>query len=776
MVVDTREVPATTDTVDLAIAGMTCASCVARVERAMRDIPGVADVSVNLATERARVRLSGPFASASLAQALTQAIDRAGYDATLLTPERRRLDQRSADTRSTGPVWLQLGPVLLGMVLAAPLVLPMLLGLVGIPMMLPGWLQLALATPIQIGLGARFYRAGWRALRAGSGNMDLLVALGTSAAYGFSLARWLVATPGSMPELYFEVSAVVIVLVLLGKWLERRATDRTAEALRLLGRLLPDTARRRRDDVEQDVPVERLAVGDIIVVRPGERIPADGTVLEGESEVDEALLTGESMPLPKTRGTRVTGGAINGDGRLIVEVTAVGAETMLARIIRLVEDAQAAKAPIQRLVDRVSAVFVPVVIGLAVVTFLGWWFATGDAARALIDAVAVLVIACPCSLGLATPTAIMAGTGAGARHGILIRDATALETAHRVDTIAFDKTGTLTTGRPAITDLLPIGIDETELVRLAVGLQQGSEHPLARAVIDAASRRGIAVPSASMIAALPGRGIAGTVEGRALRLGSRRSLEEMADWGGIPAEVSEWLASVESAGRTVSYLVELATPPRLLGAIAFGDALKPSSAEAVGRLRAAGFRTVLLTGDSRASAEAVAHVLGIETVEAEMLPGEKAAAVARLRAAGRVVAMVGDGINDAPALGAADVGIALATGTDIAIQAAGITLMRGDPMLVADALDLARRTAAKIRQGLFWAVIYNVIGIPLAACGVLSPTIAGAAMAFSSVSVVVNALALRRWRPRTGVGGTGVQGTGARPAGVPASGVSGEIA
>jgi Cu+-exporting ATPase len=717
-----------TGSIDLTVAGMTCAACVGRVERALRAVPGVLDVSVNLATERARVAIDRPVEPSGL----VRAIETAGYDAAQVTTPSAAVPVRP------GPV-----PVLVGAALALPLVLPMVLGPFGEGAMLPGWAQLALATPIQFALGGRFYRAAWRALRAGSGNMDLLVALGTSAAYGLSLFR-LIAAPSEDHALYFEVSGVVIVLVLLGKWLERRATDRTADAIRALLRLRPETARLRSGGQDVDVPIGQLAVGDVVVIRPGERIPVDGRVLEGASDVDEALLTGESQPVGKSAGSGVTGGAINGDGLLIVETTAIGAETMLARIIRLVEGAQATKAPIQRLVDRVSAVFVPVIIAFAIVTFAGWWLIGGDPAGALINAVAVLVIACPCALGLATPTAIMVGTGIGARHGILIRDAEVLETAYRLDMVAFDKTGTLTEGKPVVTELRPQGISEAELLRLSAALQQGSEHSLGRAVMTSAAGRGLKIPPAAEVMALRGRGIAGLAEGRALRLGSGRLLAELGiDGGALHAIAPE----LERAGRTVSWLVELAPEKRALGLIGFADTVKPGAAEAIRRLHRAGLRTVMLTGDNSGSARAVATALGIDEVQAEILPGEKAVTIERLRRAGHVVAMIGDGVNDAPALAAADIGFAMATGTDVAMEAAGITLMRGDPTLVADAIELSRRTISKIRQGLFWAVIYNLIGVPLAAIGVLSPAIAGAAMAFSSVSVVLNALSLRRWRP-----------------------------
>ena len=642
--------------------------------------------------------------------------------------------------------------VALAAALSAPLVIPMLGDLFGRHWMLAGWLQWLLATPVQFWLGARFYRAGWKALRAGSGNMDLLVSLGTSAAYGLSL--WLLwQADGAMAHLYFESSAVVITLVLLGKWLESRAKRQTSDAIRALQALRPETARVRRDGIDIDVPVAELAVGDLVVVRPGERVAADGRVEDGRSHVDESLITGESLPVAKQAGDRVTGGALNAEGLLLVRTQAVGAESTLARIVRMVESAQAGKAPIQRLVDQVSAVFVPVVVGLALLTLLGWGFATGDWSAGVLNAVAVLVIACPCALGLATPAAIMVGTGAAARRGILIKDAQALEIAHAVRVVAFDKTGTLTEGRPQLAAAEPAadaGLSAEQLVGLAAALQLGSEHPLAAAVLAAAKQP---LAPASDVRALPGRGIAGVVDGQSLQLGSTRLMDESGvARGALEARALE----LQSEGRTVSWLAGRRgdAPWRLLGLLAFGDTLKPGAAAAIATLRGLGLRTLMISGDNAGSANAVGRALGIDDVRAEVLPEQKAGLVATLRAeiAGRgKVAMVGDGINDAPALAAADVGMAMAGeqgGTDAAMQAAGITLMRGDPALVAQAIDISRRTSAKIRQNLFWAFFYNVVGIPLAAFGLLNPVVAGAAMAMSSVSVLTNALLLKRWRPK----------------------------
>ena len=719
--------------IDLNIAGMTCASCVGRVEKALLKVPGVLAASVNLATESARVKVTGGADAATL----IAAIDKAGYAATVPAAS-----QASAPAVAPNRDGLK---VAFAAVLAFPLMLPMLLEWAGIHLMLPGALQFALATPVQFYFGARFYKAGWKAARAGSGNMDLLVALGTSAAYGLSVYQWL--TAGEMlPHLYFEASAVVITLVLLGKWLESRAKRQTASAIRALQVLRPESARVRRDGVEIDLPVEQVKVGDLVVIRPGERVAVDGVVVEGASQINESLITGESLPVDKHPGDKVTGGAINADGLLLVRTQAVGGETTLSRIIRLVEDAQAAKAPIQHLVDKVSAIFVPVVLLLALLTMLGWWFATGELENAIINAVAVLVIACPCALGLATPTAIMAGTGVAARYGILIKDAEALEVAHAVNTVVFDKTGTLTVGKPALAALHAHGIAEARLLQLAASIQRGSEHSLATAVLDAAGARHIEPLPATALSALPGRGLAANVDGLDLKLGSTRLMQELnVDMTPLAAQA----LSLENTGNTISWL---SSGTQLLGLFAFSDQVKPNAQAAIAHLHSLGIRTVMLTGDNQGSADAVGKLLGIDTVVAKMLPADKTAKIVALKGEGAKVAMVGDGINDAPALAAADVGIAMSTGTDVAMHAAGITLMRGDPALVADAIDISRRTYSKIRQNLFWAFIYNLIGIPLAAFGLLNPMVAGAAMAFSSVSVISNALLLRRWKAHSHAG------------------------
>lgn len=700
--------------VELQVTGMSCASCVGRVERALRSVPGVLAVAVNLASERATLQVLAGTPRDSLEVAL----EGAGYAIAAETMEARF---------SRGAFELALAGLL-----AAPFLLGMLGMGLGQDWMPGGWWQLALATPLQFVLGARFYRGALGALRARTGNMDLLVALGTSAAYALSVWQLL----GGHHHLYFEGSALVIFFVLLGKHLESSAKQATAGAIRALLDLKPRTAMRLDAGQEREVPAALLKLEELVVIRPGERVPADGVVTEGEAGLDESALTGESQAVAKAPGSALSTGTVVLDGRLVMRVTAVGEETVLARVAALVSAAQASRAPIQQLVDRISAVFVPVVIGIALVSFAGWWLSGAGLEAALMHAVAVLVIACPCALGLATPAAIMAGTGAAARLGILVRDAEAIERAAGITRVAFDKTGTLTEGRPVLA-----GFYETEpgALRLAAALQAGSEHPLARAVLAA---HGGTAPPAIGFRALPGRGVQGEVEGRRLSLGSPRMLLEA---GAVPDARLAAAAEAESArGRTLAWLLE---GEAVLALLAFEDAVKPRSAEAVAALKAMGLGVTVLSGDSPAAARALGARLGLADIEAGLLPADKSARIAAWRAAGERVAMVGDGVNDAPALAAADLGIAMGTGTDAAMAAAGVTLLHGDPALVPQALELMRRTRAKIRQNLFWAFAYNALGLPLAAMGGLSPALAGAAMAASSVSVLGNALLLARWQP-----------------------------
>lgn len=724
---------ASSDLVTLRIEGMTCAACVARVERALARVAGEATVAVNLASETARIAASGGLDRG----ALIAAVEAAGYDATV-APVTADLAADEALAASRGR--RDLVVLAVSAALTLPLVLPMLAQLFGAMAMLPGWLALALATPVQFWAGARFYRAGWAALRAGSGNMDLLVALGTSAAYGLSL--YLVLT-GAAERAYFESAAAVITLVLLGRTLEARAKRSTLRAIRALMQLRPDTARVERQGGEIELPIAELRLGDIVVVRPGERIAVDGSVIDGVSHVDEAMVTGESMPVAKRPGDTVIGGTINAEGRLRVRTGALGAQSTLARIIALVEGAQASKPPVQRLVDRISAIFVPIVLAIAAATLIAWLAAGAGGEAAAIAAISVLVIACPCALGLATPTAIMVASGMAARAGILIRDATTLEQAHRVTHVVFDKTGTLTEGKPRVVATHPLAGTEDELLALLAAAEQGSEHPIGKALLAAAQTRGLALAPLTDFRAIPGSGAEANLVGRGLVVGTRALVASRLAAEDIAAldRLAEPLAD---RAATLVYAAETVPIARALGVVAIADAPRPSAAQAVAALQALAIDCVLLTGDNAAAAEAVAGTVGIATVFADLPPAGKAAEIARLRADGAVVVMVGDGINDAPALAAADIGIAMGSGTDVAMEVAGITLMRSDPRLVAAAIRLARATRAKIRANLFWAFIYNVVGIPLAASGVLSPMLAGAAMAFSSVSVVASSLLLRR--------------------------------
>lgn len=727
---------------DIQIEGMRCASCVARIEKAVQGVSGVKDVAVNLALESARVELLDPKAG----DQVVEAINKIGFGARLLTPDvSSRVIEESQDK------WLRSERLKLvfAALLSLPLVAPMLLQPFGVHWMPSGVIQLALAIPVQFWLGARFYLSGWKALKARSGNMDLLVALGTSAAFVLSLYNLMVdgdhgGHQGQEGHLYFESAVVIITLVLLGKYLETRAKYQTSAAIRALQALRPESARVRRAGGEVEIPIARLKRGDIVVIRPGERVPVDGLVIEGRSHVDESLITGESLPVVKDVDGKVTGGSVNAEGLLIVKATALGSETTLARLIRLVESAQAAKAPIQKMVDRVSAIFVPVIVLIALMTIVGWWMASGNIEQAIVNGVAVLVIACPCALGLATPTSIMVGTGMGARAGILIKDAEALETAHSVSTVAFDKTGTLTEGRPKVLVLeaMDNAVSRSELLQWAASLQMGSEHPLAKAVVEKAHEEKLELSGVRDVKAWPGRGIEGRLLEQTIFIGNRSLMKEKAvDVSSLESKVR----SLEEEGQTVSFVAS--AERGLLGFVSFGDTIKKTALATIRALQAQGIKTFLITGDNRGSAQKVASQLGIDEVRAEVLPQDKSRLIEELKARGEIVAMVGDGINDAPALATAHVGIAMSTGTDVAMHTAGMTLMRGEPLLIPDALDLSKKTYRKIRGNLFWAFIYNVVGVPLAALGFLNPMMAGAAMAFSSVSVVSNALLLKRWRP-----------------------------
>ena len=709
--------------VEFSIGGMTCAACSARLEKVLNRQAGM-QANVNLAAERARVRLSGGADEA----AVVAAVAKAGFVARLVdgeTREHEKAEKARTYRREMQRFWIS-------SLLTLPLVGQMLFmfGEHGHANEMPRWLQLLLATPVQFWIGWRFYDGAYKALRGGGANMDVLVALGTSMAWGFST----VVTIFSLSQhVYFEGGAAVITLVLLGKLLEARAKARTSEAIESLLRLQPKTARVERDGQWIEIPVESLMPGDVFLVRPGESIPVDGEVIDGESSVNEAMLTGESMPVGKRLGEKVFAATANGQGVLRCKATGVGEHTLLAGIIRLVGEAQGSKAPVQRLADRISAVFVPVVCVIALCTFVGWWAYAGDFAEALVNAVAVLVIACPCALGLATPTAIMVGTGQGARAGILVRNVEALERAEKMSVLAVDKTGTLTCGQPQLTNSDARGMPVAEALRLAAALEQNSEHPLARAIVSAASAEELA--AVANFKAVPGMGVEGEVCGRSLRLGSP-------EWFGLQddAVVHAW----QEEGKTVVLLFEGAA---LLAVFAIADALRGTSRDAVQSLRQRGIRVVMLTGDNPRTAAAIAAEAGIDEYRAGILPGDKARVVQELKAAGELVGMVGDGINDAPALAAADVSFAMGAGSDAAVEAADLTLIRSDLLGVDSAIALSSATLGKIRQNLFFAFIYNVLGIPLAALGLLNPVVAGAAMAMSSVSVVSNSLLLRNWRP-----------------------------
>jgi Cu+-exporting ATPase len=719
--------------VQLQISGMTCAACSGRIEKALDKLPGVS-ASVNLATEIAHVSLRP---GGAVVDDLIAAVAKAGYGATEISDASRAQEK----ARKLAAYHAELRMFWISAALTLPMVLemgPMLWG--DHAGFLPRWLQWLLATPVQFWVGKRFYIAAWNALRGGGANMDVLIALGTSMAYFFSAVVTLLALD---QHVYFEASAAIITLVLLGKLMEARAKGKTSAAIEELIKLQPKTARVERDGEIVEVDANTLKVGDIFIVRPGENLPVDGIVIEGASDVNEAMLTGESLPVAKRVGAKVYAATSNQQGLLRCRATSVGAHTQLAAIIHLVEEAQGSKAPIQRLADVISGIFVPVVVIISVLTLIVTWWLASDFVPALINAVAVLVIACPCALGLATPTAIMVGTGRGAQAGVLVKNAAALEQAEKIQVLIVDKTGTLTEGKPAVTDIVPLGaITEQALMQAAATLEQGSEHPLARAVMERAAAMNIRPQAMSDFSAITGSGITARVDGAEYILGSPRFLRERG------AQVDESsIADLQAEGKTVvGVAISSAETPKVLGYLAIADRLRGTSAQAVERLQAMGIEVVILTGDNAATASAIARQAGITAYRAEVPPQDKAAEVSKMKAEGKFTGMVGDGINDAPALAAADVSFAIGAGSDVAIEAADITLMRDDLMSVADAISLSRATLGKIRQNLFFAFIYNVLGIPLAAIGLLNPVIAGAAMAMSSVSVVSNSLLLKRWR------------------------------
>ncbi len=730
-----------TTEVTLTLEGIHCASCVARVEKALNEAPGVELALVNLATRQARVRYD---ASQTAVKNLEAAIHDAGYEVTgwaleAPPPVSPEIEAENLKRRFLLALILSL-PVFLGAML------PPLPGWLGLKPEHLAYLLLVFTTPVLFYSGAPFFRGSLKAARHGAANMDTLVALGTSAAYVYS--AWVtiwpqsVAAPGKNPELYFDTTVMIITFILLGRWLEARTRGRASQAIRRLFALAPPSARVRRDGQEVEVPLDQVMVDDLVTVRPGEKIPVDGVVVEGASSVDESMLTGESLPVAKEPGAEVWGATLNQRGFLVFRATRVGRDMVLSQIIRLVEEAQTSKAPIERLVDRVAGIFVPVVMGLAALTFLGWllWGPAPALTSALVSMVAVLIIACPCAMGLATPTAVMVGSGRGAEMGILLRGGEPLERAYRLTAVVFDKTGTLTAGHPQVTDVLVWeGWPENQVLAWAAALEEKSEHPLAEAITHAAAHRQLALPPVAEFQALPGLGVKAKIEGQEVLLGNLTFLNRENIAGPDLAPHQERLAQ---EGKTTIFLVVGGKP---VGLLAAADTLKPGAAGAVAAIKDMGLKVLLLSGDTRLAVAAVARSVGVSEVLAEVLPGDKARKVAELQAAGEIVAMVGDGINDAPALAQADVGIALGTGADVAAEAADLTLIRDDLTLIPQAIHLSRKMMRIIRQNLFWAFCYNVVAIPAAALGLLSPAIAAAAMAMSSVSVVTNSLRLRRF-------------------------------
>ena len=723
-----------TELIELDISGMTCAACSSRLERVLSKLSGVELAAVNLATEKASITVHSEVVTQD---DLIAAVAKTGFSATPATSTAQ--ERAEAEARALQQDRREQRRLIISALLTVPLALPMLLMPFGVDAAPSPWMQFVLATIVQFWSGGQFYIGAVRSLRGGAGNMDVLVVLGTTAAWG--LSTYVVLTGGAGGYLYFEASAMIITLVLFGKWMEGRAKRSATSSIRALMDLRPEFARVELDGRVIEIPVESVQRDAVVLVRPGERLPVDGVILEGSSQLNESMLTGESMPVAKFPGDKVAGASINGEGMLRIQAVSVGTDSTLARIIKLVENAQASKAPVQKLVDKISAIFVPVVVLIAVITFLIWWLLFGDVQSGFLAAVSVLVIACPCALGLATPTAIMVGTGVAAKQGILIKDAQSLEQAHNTDTVVFDKTGTLTQGAPSVEQLVLLDGADSRLLQLTASAQQGSEHPLAKAILEYAAVNKVDLLPVEGFNTVPGKGLLAEVDGRKLVIGSERLIREQ---GGATEALQVQAKALESQGQTLMWVAEQAAGLSVIGFIALTDPVKSGVAEMIRSLRLNGITTIMLSGDNYHAANSVADSTGIDRVVAEVLPSEKAAEVKRLQADGSRVAMVGDGINDAPALAAADVGIAMGTGTDVAMHTAGITLMRGDPGLVEKALSISHATYNKIRQNLFWALIYNVVAIPLAAFGILNPVIAGAAMAMSSVSVVSNSLLLHR--------------------------------
>lgn len=725
----------------LSVTGMSCVACSARIEKSLNATDGVKSVHVNFASEKATVA----YDAAKITQTeIISQVKALGYDAKVAKEETQDREKELREKEmKTLKKWLWVSTLL-----TAPLLLAMILSMLkidwmGFDFLHNEYFQLAIATPVQFVVGFRFYKHAYLALKSKSANMDVLIAMGTSAAYLYSVYNIFYQTVemGMMKDLYFEAAAVIITLILLGKYLEAVAKGKTSEAIKKLMGLQAKTARVVRDGKEMDIPIEEVVLGDVVVVRPGEKIPVDGQVIEGVSSVDESMLTGESLPVEKQVGDTVVGATLNQFGALKFTATKVGKDTVLSQIIKMVEDAQGSKAPIQKMADIVSGIFVPIVVGIAVVTFLVWFLIIGNLTAGIISAVAVLVIACPCALGLATPTAIMVGTGKGAENGILIKSGEHLELAHKLQCIVLDKTGTITKGQPEVTDVMAIGdFDKNDILKWAAVAEKKSEHPLGVAIFKKGETLG-EIPDPDAFTAIPGRGVTAQTDGKTITIGTRKLFHEK----GIEAlSVEDKIVALENDGKTAMLM---AIDDKMAAILAVADTVKENSKEAVEKLLGMGLEVYMMTGDNTRTANAIAKQVGIIHVLAEVLPENKADEVSKLKAQGLVVAMVGDGINDAPALATADIGLAIGTGTDIAMEAADITLLRGDLRTIATAILLSRKTIRKIKQNLFWAFFYNVVGIPVAALGLLSPVIAGAAMAFSSVSVVTNSLSLRRFKP-----------------------------
>ncbi len=731
---------------ELKLSGMSCAACASRVERVLNKVPGVNSATVNLATEKAVVEYN-PL-EVDVPQ-FKKAVSDAGYKAA--EPEEETTTTGIEQSEQEREITKLKRLVIFSGILSAPLMIYMIAMVFHadhavMPLLSNPYFQFAVATPIQFVAGAGFYRDAFVALRGGGANMSVLVAMGTSAAYIYSVAATFWGDRIGTHEVYYETSAIIITLVLLGKTLETIAKGKTSEAIKKLIGMRAKTARVVRDGREMEIPVEEVEVGDLVVVRPGEKIPVDGIVREGYSSVDESMLTGESVPVDKKAGDEVIGATINKLGTFKFEATRVGKDTALAQIVKIVEEAQGSKAPIQRMADVISSYFVPAVVVVAIITFNAWYFfgAPGDLTRALLNFTAVMVIACPCALGLATPTSIMVGTGKGAENGILIKSGEYLEKSYKLTAIVLDKTGTITKGEPSMTDFFIAPGFETgkdELLHLAASAEKNSEHPLAKAIASHAGEKGISLADPSEFETIPGHGVRALVNGSLVLLGTRKLMQD----NGV--EINHLLTSVENMeeeGKTVMFMAVDGKAAALIGV---ADIIKENSREAIEKLKQMGLDVWMITGDNSRTAKAIARQVGISNVLAEVLPGDKASKVEALRKQGKVVGMVGDGINDAPALATADVGFAIGTGTDVAIEAADITLMRGDLTGIVTAIRLSRATIRNIKQNLFWALIYNTVGIPVAAMGFLNPVIAGAAMAFSSVSVVTNALRLKRFKP-----------------------------